>query len=204
MVYIDNFYPRYEEYLKELTVRKVHDYIFCKFNDFVNYHIPAFFDKSYLDFGCGTSEFKKYNLNKNIKYVGIDLNKISDNIVGDYTKMSSNEIVEKIGFSPTVFISLFSSELIMPVKEKYEFYSNVFNNFTSIQCGLVSGFYYSNRKNDERVKENENLLSYQTIEHPRDWIQNNFFETTMYFKVPSEMWGQDVVEVWKFFARKSY
>jgi hypothetical protein len=209
MVYIQDFYPRYEEYLKEKIVRHRHQFAFHQFASFTTSWLPAFQHKSYVDFGCGTCEFNKYYLHNgndeyptNDKYAGIDLNDIKGNLVGDYLKMSGEEIVGKIGFKPTIFISLFSSEIMQSAEDKYNFYSRIFREIPSICSGMVSGFYYKSKANELRVEENGNLLSWQSIEHPRDWMQKEFFETTMYFDVPSKMWGEDVIEVWKFFGRK--
>ena len=88
-----------------------------------------------------------------------------------------------------------------PVK-KYEFYEKIFNN-TSIQYGLVAGFFYLDQRDLLYCKEEGFEKVYMTTERQLDYYSDTFEEWRQYIHVPSEMFGPNLMEVWKFFKRKN-
>jgi hypothetical protein len=89
----------------------------------------------------------------------------------------------------------------MPAFDKYAFYEKIFMEY-DIQMALVAGFYYRNRIQEDKVTETGGIVSYQSIEDQRNYPCNNFIEMRTYIDVPSKMFGDDVVEVWKLLIRK--
>ena len=71
----------------------------------------------------------------------------------------------------------------------------------NVRYGLVSGFYYKDRVEQDKVEEVGGLISYQTIEDQKKYHCKEFIEFRSFIEVPSELFGPDVVEVWKFFIR---
>ena len=196
MSYDKNFYRMYREYLQEPMVRQNHNHIFALFSSLVLPEKPRV-----IDLGCGIGEYANYDSHHNA-YVGVDLNNtgnIKNFIQADYTALNFKEF---LSFIPNSFISLFSIECCHPVEEKYAFYEELFNTFSSIQYGLAGGFFYESRRNKERVSETGNIISYQSTEDPAQHISTIFTELRVHLQTPSKMFGQDVVEVWKFFIRK--
>jgi hypothetical protein len=199
MAYDDNFYNAYKAYLIEPAVRKAHNHIFEIANLDKNF-------KDVVDFGCGAfNEFFVYV--KPLEYVGLDVNVSPEEgesrrlIPADYRK--SEDLISIIQPNwPTAFVSLFSTEITAPHAENYALYEKIFNQLPTIKAGLVSGFYYENRKNQNPVGEAGELMSYQTLESIEDVKSKVFEEERIILPVPSNMFGADVFEVWKFFARK--
>ena len=89
----------------------------------------------------------------------------------------------------------------MPAPVRYEFYRKLFKENRDLTIGMVAGFYYKDRAAQEAVLETGDLISYQTIEKQSDYICKEFTEFRCYQEVPSKMWGDQVVEVWKFLIR---
>ncbi|NCN51544.1 hypothetical protein GW931_00870 [archaeon] len=56
---------------------------------------------------------------------------------------------------PTSFVSLFSSEIIAPFEENYKFYERIFKEIPSVNGGLVSGFFYKNKKIKTQLEKQE-------------------------------------------------
>jgi hypothetical protein len=190
-MYNEDFYDNYKDYLKEPTVRKVHDRML---NLFVKL-FPLDEELNVIDFGCGLCEYHQFGAYDN--YIGIDQIKLAPHVVqGDYIKIGKINIGN---FEPSAFVSLFSIECCL--KEKYEFYRKIFRENENIQAGLLSGFYYEERKDSEIVVETGGIKSYQTIEKQEIWPE--FIEMRVYERVPSKMFGHDVVEVWKFLLRNN-
>ena len=100
------------------------------------------------------------------------------------------------------FISLFSVECCQLATIKYDLYNRIFSEFPTIGYGLVGGFFYQSKRDQESVSETGEIISYQTIEDPSLYISNLFTELRIHLHTPSKMFGQDVIEVWKFFIRK--
>lgn len=198
MGYDQDFYDAYEAFLKESTVRQAHDQMFkvASLN-------PNF--KNVIDFGCGVfNEFLIYT--KPDVYVGIDTNvsvKNSDRVLiqADYRTVSDLSAILK-NQSPAAFVSLFSTEITAPTKENYKLYEKIFREIPSINYGLVSGFFYTSRKDENPIVETGGVVSYQTTECIETVQSNLFTEYRIILPVPSKMFGKDVYEVWKFFKRK--
>ncbi len=199
MAYDNDFYNAYKSYLAEKTVRRAHDRVFE----------IAMLDanmQSVVDFGCGMfNEFYVYARPKT--YIGVDIN-VETSLKGnkrlvkaDYRSCESlNKLVTPD--SPTSFTSLFSTEITAPAKQNYKFYEMVFEHIPSIQSGLVSGFYYVSKKGKNPIGEAGGLTSYQTLEEIESVRSDVFDESRIVMHVPSKMFGQDVYEVWKLFARR--
>lgn len=153
-----------------------------------------------VDLGCGLGEYFTYA--RHSQYVGIDFNnpgQIKNFICADYNEVNLTAILP---FSPTAFVSLFSIEACYPTESRYALYEKIFAENSSIKYGLSSGFFYEGRRNHETVSEAGEIVSYQTIEDPSKHISENFSESRSYKRTPSEMFGKDVIEVWKILARR--
>lgn len=192
-MYDKKFYEKYEQYLKEPAVRKFHDKMFYVSNRSQSNY------PNVVDLGSGTGEYYRYYYQHTVgSYFPIDFNNPNDLphfIEGDYLTL-------KLPEKSTAFVSLFSAECCMPCPEKYYFYEELFRENPQIKSGTVAGFYYKSKKNDPVVKEICGE-SYQTIEDQRHWMSGLFTEMRIYASVPSNLFGDDVVEVWKFFERIS-
>lgn len=198
-MYDNNFYEQYKEYLKEPIVRKNHDWIFSLLNTLF-YNV--------VDLGCGTKEFKKYSWLKGAipnysKYIGIDLESPYADVKADYRTLK----LKDLDLSPfpeiTTFVSLFSTELTADYKTNYLFYQKLFEENPTIKFGLVSGFYYSDKKDIQPVREAGDIVSYQTLEPLEDAINNVFSEKRIILATPSQFFGPNVIEVWKLFERQN-
>lgn len=190
--YNNGFYKAYEEYLKEAMVRKQHDFVFSIVRQ------NSAFDKV-IDLGCGQSrEFYVY-VNP-LAYLGIDINAQALNIHrGDYRSGEAMDTIQEFG--PSAFVSLFSAEITASVEQNYILYEQLFRCST-IKMGLVSGFFYSKRKESTTVAETGGVQSYQTLESIESVVSSTFLETRIILPVPSHMFGDDVFEIWKIFERR--
>ena len=199
MSYNTSFFDEYKNYLLEPIVRNVHNWMFRIFEDtFPQWKYPF----NIIDFGCGQCcEYLQHGQSSG--YMGLDLNPLDgeDMICCDYTKITSKDVKKFAGFPIHGFVSLFSTECCMSTTDKYAFYDKLFQEYY-MQTGLVSGFYYKNRIQEEKVSETGGIVSYQTIEHQKDYPGKHFIEMRTYIDVPSKMFGPDVVEVWKLLIRK--
>jgi len=197
--YNGDFYESYKAYLVEPKVRKAHNWIFevASLN-------PDF--NSVVDFGCGQfNEFYVYAKPK--EYTGLDLNVESSQkgnkrlLKTDY--LACKDLQELLNpRKPTAFVSLFSTEIIQPTEKNYAFYNRIFEQLPTVKSGLVSGFFYVSRKNQNPIAETGGIESYQTLENIEDVEQELFTEKRIVLPVPSKMFGRDVFEVWKFFEKK--
>jgi hypothetical protein len=212
--YTKSFYELYLDYLEEPGVRESHDSIFEYAEDTYDF-------TRVLDLGCGMSEFARYANPKPKKYVGIDMNpeinnynqvvrKSHDNniIIADYRASNLSDLIK--AFKPSAAISLFSIEITAPggvslvaeqVSSKYDMYVKVFKEVPSVEVMLVSGFYYLSRLDENPVGETGGILSYQTLEPKQEGFSAVFTEFRTSTDTPSKMFGEDVVEVWKFLER---
>lgn len=209
MAYNDDFYKAYEAYLKEPVVRDAHDWVFSLFR--WNYEGEQRRGVTYkyddiVDLGCGQfNEFKRYY--DPIYYVGIDENAVSNQrnndclIHGNYR--DRKVLASAIDQEHSAFVSLFSSEITAHYTENYRLYNWIFNTFPNIRAGLVSGFYYTHKKHKNPIKETGGIVSYQTLEDIEDRRikRRGFTEKRIVLPVPSKMFGNKVVEVWKIFER---
>lgn len=198
MPYDENFYRMYRKYLQEPTVRQNHNHVFALFASLVLPETPRV-----VDLGCGIGEYATYD-SYHVFYVGVDLNNntgsnITNFVQADYMTLDFQELLH---FMPNAFVSLFSIECCCSVSAKYAFYEKLFKTFPSIRCGLAGGFFYESRRDKETTSETGDIISYQSIEDPARNISRIFTELRVHLRTPSEMFGQDVIEVWKFFVRK--
>lgn len=144
---------------------------------------------------------------KHDEYFGVDLNVESkqfynyETIRANYREKAALDEILKFSWRITAWTSLFSTEITAPYPANYELYKYIFEN-SKIKVGVVSGFYYANRKTEAVVGEAGGILSYQTLESLEDVKNDVFDEIRSVVHVPSKMFGEDVYEVWKLFIRK--
>lgn len=203
--YTKNFYELYLDYLGEDTVRESHDSAF-------KYFLNNYKASKILDLGCGLSEFARYASPE--EYLGIDLNaevkKYNKNniIIADYRNNNLSDLINP--FKPDSAISLFSVEITAPkgvesfsaqVNSKYDMYVKVFRELPSVKVMLVSGFYYRNKMDENPIRENGGVVSYQTLEPKQEGYDDVFSELRFDTVTPSKMFGDDVVEIWKVLER---
>ena len=198
MAYDKGFYEMYAEYLKEESVRISHDLVFRQFQKITGS------GHSVLDLGCGLGEYGQYGQWLG-GYTGVDKNYLGGKfrlIQADYHDLDKVKAGLRDLYPPNTFVSLFSVECFHSASEKYAFYNKIFKTFPSIQFGLTGGFFYESKRGQETVGEAGGIVSYQTIEDQSLYISDVFTELRIHLKTPSKMFGQDVVEVWKFFIRR--
>lgn len=196
MPYDEQFWRLYQEYLKEPTVRKNHDHMFRMFASLLFSNSPRI-----IDLGCGLGEYARYD-EYHAAYAGIDLNNtgaVPNFICQDYLKLEFSPLLP---FVPDAFVSLFSAECCQPANTRYAFYEKLFVALPTLECGLVSGFFYDSRRGQETVSETGGITSHQTVEDPSLHISAIFTELRTHLHTPSQMFGQDVIEVWKLLVRK--
>jgi len=197
MAYDKAFYDAYREYLKEESVRVSHDFIFGCFQKMAGENLYV------IDFGCGLGEYWQYGCP--LMYTGVDVNDFDQKfklINLDYHGLDAVQSSINLRFVPNAFVSLFSVECFHSVQDRYEFYRKVFQTFPQISFGLVGGFFYEGKRDQETVEETGGIVSYQTIEDPALYISDIFTEFRLHIKTPSQMFGSDVIEVWKIFIRR--
>lgn len=193
MTYNNDFYKRYKEYLEEPEVRKSHDMALDCFS-LIGDKVVS----SAIDFGCGTGEFRDYFVYKDMTYVGVDVvNSPAASIVMDYTKE-----LPDVDTNPDTFVSLFSIEACLPIKDRTPLYEKIFLKYPSIKIALVSGFYYEDKQDQESVIETGELKSYQTITRLVDETSDIFSEARLVMRTPSDLFGENVIEVWRMLERK--
>src|SRR3989344_4007285 len=83
-----------------------------------------------------------------------------------HRRLKYPDVVPKKWHLPNAFVSLFSVECFHPAQERYELYGKVFETFSTIEFGLVSGFFYEGKREQETVDETGGIVSHQTIEDP--------------------------------------
>ena len=194
MSYDKEFYQMYQAYLREKVVRANHNKIFECFRRLIQ---PM--ELLVVDLGCGLGEYSLHG--SYTKYVGIDVNdtgQVKSYVQTDY---HNPNFATLLPFVPTAFVSLFSIECCHSVDDKYALYEQIFTNIPSIRYGLVVGFFYESKRDLETVGEAGGIVSYQTNEDPSLYISNTFSEFRIHMRTPSKMFGDDVIEVWKFLSR---
>lgn len=205
MAYDENFYRLYEEYLVEPRVREAHDFVFRVFTDLSGT------EHEVVDLGCGRSqEFRRFAPTESWDaYLGLDVNAEDESNRIDYRNLDALfarlDQGRRAGYPPDVFVSLFSSEITAPAPENTLLYKELFKRYPSIRWGLVSGFYYHGRRGEQPIEEAGGITSWQTL-HPlgRPAISSHLFEERrISLSVPSTMFGEDVVEVWRLLKRKN-
>ena len=195
MAYDENFYRMYQEYLREPVVRANHSRMFAKLAQFLPGKLRV------MDLGCGSGEYPTFD-GHHYRYVGVDLintGQLQDFIQADYIK---ENLTDKLPFKPNAFLSLFSIECCHPVDARYALYEKLFAEHPSLELGAASGFFYESKRHQPTVSETGDIVSYQTIEDPAQYISPTFDEARIHMRTPSKMFGPDVIEVWKFLFRK--
>lgn len=203
MAYDTKFFEMYAKYLREPTVRKSHDAVFRAFKAMCRTE-----EKHVVDLGCGLGEYCRYGASRG--WEGIDRNDMSrdPHFLGtkgrfhrprDYMEL---DFVDDLAPAPGAFVSLFSIEACFPVEERYAFYERLFQAIPSLDCGLTAGFYYESKRDQPTVGETGGIVSHQTIEPIDAWVSELFDEARVITRTPSEMFGPDVIEVWKILTRK--
>lgn len=207
MAYDEEFYKQYNEYLKE--VNEKHSHIISNLLSTCHPLQAGLVRKDRFvisDLGCGiAAEFEQITrkLSSRItpidEYIKIDIN--GKNLFSiDYRE--TNALISLLNTKKcNMFVSLFSSEITASFIENYKLYKKIFESCPTIEHGLVSGFYYSDKLDQEEVQETGDITSYQTLERLCDVKCEEFSEYRLEAHVPSEMFGPNVYEVWKFFKR---
>lgn len=209
MSYNSEFFEMYQSYLQEFTVKTVHRDMIRSFWQLLDHRI---FERNVLDLGCGTCEWWSHG--NWDTYVGVDIDprpshKHIKTISGDYTKIHPLDLYDKSrdehNVQPTIFVSLFSTEACLSADEKYKLYDKLFSGClgNTTLAGCVSGFYYKGKEDQEKVSENGGIESYQTIEDQKKYYNPFFREYRTHIGVPSKMFGDNVVEVWKYFIKNT-
>jgi hypothetical protein len=200
--YGEAFYAAYEEYLEEPRVRAVHDTMLALATNFGPFG-------RVVDLGCGRGmEFLRYGWPD--RYVGIDRNArptpdLEGNmhacvLAADYRDASLVADVVRDG-TLTAAVSLFSVECSADSLTNHAFYENLFRE-SPIESILSSGFYYTHVRDHEQVHENGWLVSWQTVRPVEDARSEVFDEFRITTPCPSLLFGNDVVEVWRFLTRR--
>jgi len=211
MAYDAEFYRLYQEYLAEPHVKEAHRRALRLL------HFPV---SRLLELGSGGKNspeslrhFKLNHLSMGIHYVGIDVNAentrsfVFDSelifIQGDYRDIEFwHRTVKKFELNKfDTFFSLFSTEITAPVSQNYSLYRSLFRE-TDLRQGLVSGFYYSDKLDQNPIEEAGGITSYQTLEPIESDRCPEFTETRLIMHVPSKLFGKNVYEVWKLFLRR--
>lgn len=198
MAYDTDFYRAYAQYLREFTVRRAHDRVFAAVQS-----QRAF--GNVVDLGCGLSEFHQYTEPR--RYLGIDLNAPQEQQGNSFRLVTGN--YRDVDFvreqtrqqRPTAFISLFSSEITAPKDDNRTLYEALFAAIPSLRAALVSGFYYERRKHENPVRETGDIVSYQTLGTIDEYPSPVYDQYWLTLPVPSKMFGDDVVEVWRVLTR---
>ena len=102
----------------------------------------------------------------------------------------------------SVATSLFSSEITASPEENRAFYEKLFETFPALQHLIVSGFYYSNRIDENPVSEAGGLTSWQTNWRHGEYRSDIYSEVRLVQETPSTLFGDDVVEVWRRLSRR--
>jgi hypothetical protein len=212
--YGSDFYTAYAEQIKEPRVRKVHDRLF----EMTNHVGPTLADRSafdrVLDLGCGQSnEFYTYGGGGGSCYVGVDLHPLpltklggrlstALTVQGDFNDVDlSVHLVEE--HKLTAIVSLYGIENNGPCEQNYALYRSLFQR-TPIRSILTVGFYYGRAPHDEIFVEDIGFEVYQSVqplEKTKSLSDGLFDEIRIEASCPSNLFGEDVIEVWKLLTR---
>lgn len=204
-----NFYHEYSDYLKEPRVRKVHDKMFVLFGNLLG----SSFSSPVADLGCGKNcEYGVFSSFSLKGYFGFDINVeerktkslyyTNETFKLDYRKEIDSLIEianeKKVG----KFVSLFSSEITASPVDNQALYEKLFLDIPSLTHGMVSGFYYSENKENQIIDEAGGIKSWQTFDSIEDNKSEIYDEMRVIEKCPSNMFGEDVVEIWKILTKR--
>ncbi len=184
----EDFWQAYEQYANETYKCHIEIINLCVkiISDNRGYNFRYF--KNLIDIGCGKTQMGKNLLSaKYDKYIGIDSMNFGQEIVKDYKEYDFKNHKSQYD---DLAISLFSTECCLKEEEQNDLYSKLLSNGFVL---IVAGFYYEGKENQEIIEENFELKSYQT--HPLKKLFKN--ETRIIKKVPSNLFGTDVIEVWR-------
>lgn len=197
MGYDGDFYEAYERYLHEPRVRIQHDRMFEMWAT-----VQGSLTNRVIDLGCGRSnEYLRFGPSVEC-YQGFDVHEGPQSMVADYRDRGFVDLVHGLDWTPDVFVSMFSTECTAPWRENVELYERLFREFPTIQAGLVTGFYYARRRGENPVEETGGIVSWQTLE-PIERMRSDVYRgIRVVAEVPSEMFGDDVVEVWRMLTRR--
>ena len=196
----------YEAYLQEPRVRGKHDEFFDMWG-------VGHDGELVLDLGCGRSQEYRHH-GPGHWYFGFDANAEPETVVFDRKPMvrveradyRSPEFIDRIkrikGPEPEAFVSLFSSEITAPILENTALYERIFREVPTVQRALVAGFYYTRQRGANPVKEAGGIESWQTLDRIEHVGSHVYDELRMVATVPSSMFGEDVVEVWRILSRR--
>jgi len=208
MGYDKDFYELYNEYLQEHRVRVKHDAMFRIWSMHIGMEpiVP-------IDLGCGRGlEYLEFGPSTPV-YMGFDVNAIprheengSDKIiVKDWDYRAPNFVAKIEGLQesnhPNAFVSLFSTEPTAPAEENTKLYERLFEQIPTLTHALVTGFCYTDKKGQEKVEEAGGLISYQTFGDPAP--TDTYEDLRIVTPVPSTLFGENVVEVWRILTRKN-
>ncbi len=196
MTYDQEFFRLYRDYLREPVVRENHARAFECFRALAGGR-----ELTVLDFGCGLGEYRRFGSYS--RYVGVDREDtggVSGLIQADYTTL---DFLPRLPCTPNAFVSLFSVECCMPPEARYALYEKIFAALPGLDVGMAGGFFYERRRELPKVSEAGGLVSYQSIEDPLAHLSPTFLELRLAMRTPSALFGDDVVEVWKFFKRRA-
>jgi len=198
VAYDDDFYKLYEGYVLEPRVRERHDHVLRMLS-------AGMGGGNVADIGCGRyQEFRRHGDYE--YYAGYDANHVDPDYRLDYRNVDL--LVKKLRILPLdadFFVSLFSTEITAPPQENRDFYHALFERVPSLKWGVVSGFYYASSGMDENpIEEAGGIVSWQTLLPVDHWEMSThlFRETRVTLEVPSTMFGEDVVEVWRLLERR--
>jgi len=195
----EEFWREYKEY--RLETNKYHCIFFNSF-------FPEKFYYNVLDLGCGREPLIKYYRVNPDFYTGVDKYTDEFGFKYDYIEESEKTYWLGNGLKIDTVVSLFSSELIIHPFERIKFYEDLFNkigkkgSFLGLRNILVSGFYYENQKHDEECLVDDGLAGSSWSSLPILRKSDIFDEKVISMRVPSKMFGVDVVEVWRLMSRK--
>lgn len=199
MPYDEAFYRQYCDYLEEPSVREAHDWLFS-----LALANPAF--RHVFDLGCGKAqEFRAYT--NPTSYLGIDECNPEGHdylIAANYRCIDwESPVTQHVFKSYRSFVSLFSSEITALHQTNTRLYERLFRSLPKLKVGLVSGFYYASRDWMQAipVPETGEIVSYQSLEFPHLLTTDSYTVKQITLPVPSQMFGPDVWEVWRFLER---
>jgi hypothetical protein len=197
MGYDGDFYEAYERYLLEDRVRDKHDAILDM------WHRATWPNSSYVvDLGCGRSN-EYFRFGPDVKaYQGFDVQESQHGMVLDYRGPDLIQTMRTLDWEPDAFVSLFSAECTATPIQNAELYERLFREIPTIKHGLVTGFYYVSRRHMNPIEETGGIVSWQTVSSLEDDVSDVYDEVRIVTRVPSTMFGEDVVEVWRMFTRR--
>lgn len=194
----DDFYAAYRKYLAHPVVRQVHDEMFRDFTQ-LQRRVGGI-----VDLGCATCEFGHYLEGSAYSYAGIDLNLTGAPagrfflFKGDYTSDAMRPAID----SATAFVSLFSTEIHYPYRERQAFYRSLFDLHPKMKAGMVSGLVYDGHETEPEYTERLGFRVYQSVEPAVADETLPYHEFRCLRRVPPGMFGDSFTEVWKIFIRK--